>query len=63
MPGFYISNLGENINNKINNVYNNQCIYEAIDGVDNYIVKRNTLNKILDDKLFVETEKYIIIIE
>lgn len=61
MPGFFVSNY--NIDTFINNVNNTHCVYETIQGIDNYIIKRNTLNKFMNDKAFYETEKYIIIIE
>ncbi|MCS7459890.1 asparagine synthase-related protein [Paenibacillus doosanensis] len=60
MPGFYIST--HFYSNKVDNYYNNTCIKNEIKN-SKYIIKRNTLNKFLDDKVFCENDKYIVIIE
>ena len=60
MPGFYISTY--RTHNEIDNYYNEKCIKNEIKN-NKYVIKRNTLNRFLDDKVFSENEKYIIIVE
>ena len=60
MPGFYISNLKSNIN--LNNHENCECEKGLINN-DKYIIKRNTISKFLDDKIFYEDVEHIIITE
>ena len=60
MPGFLISNILGNF--KLNNYYNDSCVYEEIKN-EKYLIKRNTLNKFLDDKVFYEDNRYILITE
>lgn len=60
MPGFYVSN--RSTVPKLKNMYPNRCVEESFD-VDGYICARNTLNKFMADKLFENTEHYVLIIE
>lgn len=60
MPGFFISNeFKKNI--KLNN-QTGKCVEGHIDN-DDICIKRKTLNKFLDDKIFEENDKYIVITE
>ncbi|MFS0864569.1 hypothetical protein [Fredinandcohnia sp. 179-A 10B2 NHS] len=62
MPGFFISTLNGN-SEPLDNFYNNnKSIKECIEN-KSYSIKRNTLNKFLDDKIFSEDNRYIVIIE
>ena len=60
MPGFYVAN--KKINVKLENKYNHHCVQEEIKN-SKYTIKRNTLNKFLQDKVFKEYEKCIAITE
>lgn len=60
MPGFLISNFRGDF--KLNNRFNNKCITNEIIN-EKYIIKRNTLNKFLNDKVFYEDEEFILIVE
>ena len=58
MPGFFISNI--KTESELKNVYPNLCVSQSIDfGAG--IVKRNTLNKFMNDKAFAETDDYVIV--
>lgn len=58
MPGFFISNIKTEL--ELNNIYPNLCVQQNID-TDAGTVKRNTLNKFMNDKAFAETDDYIIV--
>lgn len=60
MPGFFISNTAGLATP--DNVYNEHCVKERLDN-DRYTICRNTLNKYLADKLFFETESFIVLLE
>ncbi|MBN1468109.1 MAG: hypothetical protein JW924_05235 [Fusobacteriaceae bacterium] len=60
MPGFFISNIATN--NKIRNFFDDKCIFEEINFLD-FNIQRNTIPKFLYDKVFINGEDYIIIIE
>lgn len=60
MPGFFISNLKGEYN--LNNLFNDRCCQGYIEN-KNYSIYRNTLNKFLNDKLFISDEEHVIIIE
>lgn len=62
MPGFFVSNCKSNI--KLKNKFQANCLSEEICLRDEVgTVKRNTLNKFLDDKVCVETDHYILVQE
>lgn len=58
MPGFYVSNIKTDI--ALQNFVQERCIRQDLPGQD-FIIKRNTLNKFLDDKVFSEDSQYICI--
>lgn len=60
MPGFCICN--EKMDVDLNNVFNDRCIKDTIAN-NKYTIKRNTLNKFLNDKLFFENNEFIVITE
>lgn len=61
MPGFLITNiLNQDI--ELKNYSKRDCPEETIVNSE-YLIKRKTLNKFLNDKLFLENEKFIVIIE
>lgn len=60
MPGFFISNYKVNVT--LENKYANRCVAETLENVE-FTIKRNTLDKFMDDKLFSEDEDIIIITE
>lgn len=60
MPGFFISN--RDCDCQINNFYNDCCNREKISDCG-FVIQRNTLNKLLDDKIFQQNEHYIVITE
>lgn len=61
MPGFLISNFEKNVTLK--NEYNEKCVQERMIGTEGYTIKRNTINKFMQDKLFVDCGDFIIITE
>lgn len=60
MPGFYVSNIRKNF--ELVNKINDMCVKDDLSN-DKFIIKRNTIDKFMDDKCFVDSEKYIIILE
>ncbi len=60
MPGFYVSNLKNTIS--LDNVYNDRCIKETIPD-DTFTIRRNTLNKFIEDKPFIKKNGLIIVLE
>ncbi|MEG0997405.1 MAG: hypothetical protein RSF13_00025 [Clostridiales bacterium] len=60
MPGFFIVNKSTEF--KIANYDNTRCCYNSMK-YDNWDIQRNTLNKFIDDKIFLQDENYIIITE
>ena len=60
MPGFFVCNKKLDI--ELSNAFDNRCVREEIYD-DKYTVKRNTLNKFIDDKVFKRIEDYIVITE
>lgn len=60
MPGFFVSN--QKVCFPMKDIFQNRCISSEISHAQ-YTVMRNTLDKFMDDKLFAETEDYIIITE
>lgn len=62
MPGFFVSN--EKINIELKNKFQDNCVFEDLClGYEIGTVKRNTLEKFLDDKVCVETNHYILVQE
>lgn len=60
MSGFYVSSFKEEI--ELKNVFDDRCTKGRIeDGL--FVIKRNTLNKFLDDKPFIRTDSLIVLIE
>ncbi|MCI8632323.1 MAG: hypothetical protein HFE64_02415 [Lachnospiraceae bacterium] len=60
MPGFFISSIkGITVPD---NEYQSKCIKQEIAN-DKYVIQRNTLDKYLDDKVFFENDKVVIILE
>lgn len=59
MPGFLVSNLKKKA--ELYNVGTNCCADELT--FEEYWAKRNTLNKFMQDKLFLQNDKYILILE
>ncbi|MEG1313767.1 MAG: hypothetical protein RSD40_05585, partial [Bacilli bacterium] len=60
MPGFYINNVSLKI--KLDNFDDNRCEQGRIE-YNNFYIARNTLSKFLNDKLFFETDEFIIVLE
>ena len=60
MPGFMISNLNKYV--ALNNYENSRCFSERM-CYESWKIQRNTLNKFMDDKIFHESENYIIVLE
>lgn len=60
MPGFIVTDYKTTF--EISDLYKDKCINESLKNND-FIIKRNTLNKFLGDKVFEEREKSIIITE
>lgn len=60
MPGFFLSNYKIDI--ELENKYANRCVAQDLYN-EEYIIKRNTLDKFMDDKLFEEDEDIILITE
>ena len=60
MPGFFISNMGTEI--ELVTPYEETCIKEELTG-NQFVVKRNTLVKFLNDKVFIQNDNYIFICE
>jgi len=60
MPGFLITNYHHTI--ELQNAHTEKCVSGTIPH-SNYTVQRNTLNRFMGDKLFVENDKYIVITE
>lgn len=59
MPGFLISNIGKS---KLDNCFNNKCLFDELE-FDEFYCARNTLNRFLGDKCFIEDDEYIAIAE
>lgn len=59
MPGFLISNIGKS---KLDNCFNNKCLFDEFE-FDEFYCARNTLNRFLGDKCFIEDDEYIAIAE
>lgn len=60
MPGYFVCN--KKIDVELSNPYNEHCIKQEIsDSI--YTIKRNTLNKYLQDKVFEKTDDYVVITE
>lgn len=60
MPGFFITNRDRDC--QIDNYYNDCCKREKICDCG-FAVQRNTLKKLLEDKVFQQNENYIVITE
>lgn len=60
MPGFFISNDKNKI--ELKNVIENNCFRSEISN-SRFQVKRNTLQKFLDDKCLVEDDRFIVLVE
>lgn len=60
MPGFFISNMPVDI--ELKNIYSHNCRHNSLQ-YGTYTIKRNTLNKFMDDKVFYEDTEHIIITE
>lgn len=60
MPGFFISNLA--VECDLHNYDDMRCRRDQ-KKLDEWIIKRNTLNKFMDDKIFHETDEYFVLLE
>lgn len=60
MPGFFVSNALINIDLK--NACQKNCVCERI-ASPQFTVARNTLNKFMNDKVFLENNEFIVILE
>ncbi|MDE6600760.1 MAG: hypothetical protein K2K90_01075 [Lachnospiraceae bacterium] len=60
MPGFLISN--KKLDVELNNVFNDKCIKDEMT-CDVWYVKRNTLNKFMQDKEFLLDEDILVVVE
>lgn len=60
MPGFFISNA--TVSPELAD-YNSSHIIQSEIKVGEYCVKRNTLDRFLDDKVFYQDDEYVIITE
>lgn len=60
MPGFFITNLSGDF--KLRNYDDSRCRRDQI-SLDSWTVKRNTLNKFINDKVFCETETHFVLLE
>lgn len=60
MPGFCISNVSDKL--ILKNYNDKNCIQDSLD-FNNWYIKRNVLNKFLNDKLFFENDRVIVIID
>ncbi len=58
MPGFFVGNKKTEM--KLVNVYPNLCVCQSLN-IPGMSVKRNTLNKFMDDKAFAENDDYVIV--
>lgn len=61
MPGFFVSNV--NTSFRMKDLYEKKCICDRLNIPGVGTAMRQTLNKFLDDKAFLETEDLIIILE
>lgn len=59
MPGFFVTNMEADI--ELVNECQDNCVERSI--TSQYIVKQNTLNKFIDEKIIFENDKYLIITE
>ncbi len=60
MPGFFVSNA--KIDTQLINIYPNLCVQQSIDS-EVGTIKRNTLDKFMNDKAFAENDCYIVVSE
>lgn len=60
MPGFFVSN--KKVEAELKNAYPQFCVFQNINS-ELCTVKRNTLNKFMNDKAFSETDDYIVVSE
>lgn len=60
MPGFRISNV--NLKSDLKNYDDTRCLKKSLQH-DVWLIQWNTLNKFMNDKLFEETDSYIIVLE
>ena len=59
MPGFFITNRSDS---RLNNVYPEKCIYRTL-RYKEYKVSQHTLNKFIDDKVFIQDESCVVVTE
>ena len=60
MPGFCISNISDKL--ILKNYNDTNCIQDSLD-FNKWYIKRNVLKKFLNDKMFVENDSFIVIID
>ena len=58
MPGFFVGN--KKTETELVNVYPNLCVYQSL-VTPGTTVKRNTLNKFMNDKAFAENDDYVVV--
>lgn len=58
MPGFFVSNV--KTDTQLINIYPNLCVSQNID-IDGKTIKRNTLNKFMNDKAFSQTNDFCVV--
>jgi asparagine synthase (glutamine-hydrolysing) len=61
MPGFFVSSF-KNLETELKNVFDENCIKGELKN-NSFTIKRNTLNKFADDKLFSENGDFVVITE
>ena len=62
MPGFLCEITKRELKKNFGKIYNSNLLIESIEG-KNYFIERRTILKFLNDKVFFENEKYIILTE
>lgn len=62
MPGFFVSNISQTKQVVLNNYRQEKCIKDEI-LLEEVVVKRNVLDTFQNDKIFVETDDLIIVID
>ena len=60
MPGFFITNIESKNSFTLNNYCQEKCIRDEM-RFENITVKRNVLNAFINDKIFFENDKYILV--
>ena len=60
MPGFFVSNCDIDI--QLKNLYPDRCVEQSLE-LPNTTLKRNTLDKFMDDKAFSATENAVLVLD